>query len=56
MIHYPTGVERPTFDVDQQNSQQLLTSGGVLDGGNGDPRCYEFYIGMKYIIYTGRSA
>ena len=54
----PTGVERSTFDVaSQQNSQRLLTSGGVLDGGNGDPLdVMNPYIGMKYIIYTGRSA
>ena len=54
----PTGVERSTFDVaSQQNSQRLLTRGGVLDGGNGDPLdVMNPYIGMKYIIYTGRSA
>ena len=54
----PTGAERSTFDVaSQQNSQRLLTSGGVLDGGNGDPiDVMNPYMAMKYIIYTGRSA
>tara|TARA_B100001057_G_scaffold385061_2_gene391721 strand:- start:28100 stop:30121 length:2022 start_codon:yes stop_codon:yes gene_type:complete len=54
----PTGSERSTFDVaSAQNSQRLLTSGGVLDGGDGNPLdVMNPYIAMKYIIYTGRNA
>jgi len=54
----PTGAERSTFDVaSSQNSQRLLTSGGVLDGGDGNPLdVMNPYMAMKYIIYTGRNA
>lgn len=54
----PSGAQRSTFDVaSQQNSQRLLTSGGVLDGGNGDPLdVMNPFLSMKYIIYTGRNA
>ena len=54
----PSGAQRSTFDVaSQQNSQRLLTSGGVLDGGNGDPLdVMNPFLSMKYIIYTGRNS
>ena len=54
----PAEAQRSTFDVaSQQNSQRLLTSGGVLDGGNGDPLdVMNPFLSMKYIIYTGRNA
>ncbi len=54
----PTGAERSTFDVaSSQNSQRLLTSGGVLDGGDGNPLdVMNPYMAMKYIIYTGRNS
>tara|TARA_B100001057_G_scaffold126591_1_gene125510 strand:- start:31352 stop:33373 length:2022 start_codon:yes stop_codon:yes gene_type:complete len=53
-----TGIQRSTVDIaSQQNSQRILTSGGVLDGGDGDPLdVMNPYMSMKYIIYTGRSA
>lgn len=53
----PTGVSRSTMEVDTaQNSQRLATSGGILDGGTGDPiSIMNPYLGMKYIIYTGRT-
>ena len=54
----PTGTSRSTFEVaSQQNSQRLPTSGGVLDGGNGDAiDVMNPFLAMKYIIYTGRSS
>ena len=57
-IQYQRSPKDPTFDVaSQQNSQRLLTSGGVLDGGNGDPLdVMNPFLSMKYIIYTGRNA
>lgn len=53
----PDGASRSTMEVDTtQNSQRLPTSGGILDGGAGDPiNIMNPYLGMKYIIYTGRS-
>ena len=54
----PTGGSRSTFEVaSQQNSQRLPTSGGVLDGGDGDALdVMNPYLSMKYIIYTGRAS
>jgi len=53
----PDGASRSTFDIaSSQTSQRLPTSGGVLDGGDGDPlNIMNPYLAMKYIIYTGRA-
>jgi len=53
----PTGASRSSFEVAaSQQSQRISTSGGVLDGGDGDALdVMNPFLAMNYIIYTGRA-